>query len=92
MTFRSKSQLTHEYSNKRFNIKRVDKDNKVLPVYLNLAVSAENGVEGYVTHDKPLNSQDFCQIFNEIMKNGKKFHMFLDNCSIHRSRFTNSFC
>ena len=67
MTFRSKSQLTHEYSNKRFNIKRVDKDNKVLPVYLNLAVSAENGVEGYVTHDKPLNSQDFCQIFNEIM-------------------------
>ena len=41
-----------------------------------MAVSAENGVEGYMIFDKPINSETFCKLFYEIDKNGKHFHVF----------------
>ena len=71
-----------EFSNLRQNIKIVKDDQRFKPVVLNLAVSAENGKEGYQLFPKALNSEQFCEIFEQIEAKGKKFICVLDNASI----------
>ena len=63
VTFKNKQDKKIEYSNVGQNIKIVKDNQRFQPVVLNFAVSSTNGIEGYELFDKPLNSKQFCGIF-----------------------------
>jgi hypothetical protein len=58
---------------------------KIQNMYMNAAVSAENGLEAYTLHYNHLNQQDFCEIVDLISKKGNNWSGYLDNATIGRS-------
>jgi hypothetical protein len=56
VTFQNRQDLKVEYSNVNENIKVVKQQQMFEPVILNMAVSAENGIEAYRMYSKALNS------------------------------------
>ena len=59
-------------------------------VHLIAAVSAERGLEGWLTSKKPVNSEAFVQILDKICQPTSTFCLLGDNSTWHTSRFTQS--
>jgi hypothetical protein len=82
VTFQNRQDSKIEYSNVRENIKVVIQKQMFDPVILNMAVSAQNGIEAYRFYNKAMNSQQLCQIFDDINMKGNHYIVLCDNSSI----------
>ena len=60
-------------------------------MYLILAVSAENGCEGFLLYDKSPNGVEFCVMYDQIARHGKEFEIFVDQASWHTSKYTRKY-
>ena len=55
-------------------------------IHLVVGVSVENGPEGDLLYETPLNSFKFIQILNEFDRNGSDYTLFGDTATCHKSR------
>jgi hypothetical protein len=53
-----------------------------------IAVSEQFGLEGMLIFETPIKSEMFVQILNQVDCHGQDYCIVLDNCSVHKSKYT----
>ena len=76
------------FSNLRSNLELPGKLVAQEAIYMVMAVSRDFGFEGSRIFNKPLDSEMFCEILADILKNGRNCVVFADNATIHTSSLT----
>lgn len=88
VNFSNRSDQRVEFSNKYHNISFVKSETMIQPLYVNVAISEEFGIEAFRIHNDPITSKSFIKIFDEIDRNGTDYHCLADGASWHSSKFT----
>ena len=82
-TFRSKAWSSHLN-----RVKVVDSDLTIETMAMISAISAENGLEGYLIHPKSIKTEQFVAFVKELSARhaGEPFSLFLDNLTVHKTK------
>ena len=91
--FITPSRITHAYAQKNTNCFIDELKTNVKSLAVVAGVSRDLGVDGFLIHQRSINSQNFIQFLEQLMEStiGAKLALFADNCTVHHSKVVKKF-